>query len=153
MKPTRATSHRCGPGPVDASEPSVDAVLGVAAVVAVESVAVAVVTVAVAVVTVVVADPPPPPLLADAVAITGAAGLAEGVTVVMPDLGMVLFGYVVQVRLREAPDTWTEIEMEESRVRLMAPPDAVKGPSVSGGLGRCMETPAAGTGFGIGALI
>src|SRR5579863_10332334 len=119
MKPTRATSHRCGPGPVDASEPSVDAVLGVAAVVAVESVAVAVVTV-------VVADPPPPPLLADAVAITGAAGLAEGVTVVMPDLGMVLFGYVVQVRLREAPDTWTEIEMEESRVRLMAPPDAVK---------------------------
>jgi hypothetical protein len=122
-------------------------------VVAVGSAVVAVVPAVVAVVAAVVAEPPPPPLPADAVAITGAAGLADGVTVVMPDFGMVLFGYVVQVRLREAPDTATEIDREESRVKLMAPPDAVKGPTVSGGFGSCMETPAAGIGLGIGELI
>ena len=68
-------------------------------------------------------------------------------------LATALFGYGVHVRFRLLPDTTRVRLMAGSTVRLMAPPVAVKGPTVAGVAGRASVIPAAGTGLGMGALI
>jgi hypothetical protein len=106
----------------------------------------AVVVVDVPAVVVVVVDPP------SAVAITGDAFPAVGADVTMP-VAALLFGYGVQVRSRELPDTTRLKDTVGSTVRVMPPPDAVNGPTVPGVEGRTNARPVAGTGVGMGASI
>ena len=89
---------------------------------------------------------------AEAVAITGDAGEPVGAVLTMP-VAAVLFGYGVQVSVRVLPDTFNDREMAGSTVRLMAPPVAVKGPTVPGVDGRLSNRPEAGTGLGMAALM
>ena len=51
------------------------------------------------------------------------------------------------------PDTTRPSETAGSTVRLMAPPEAVKGPTVPGVEGRTSVRPVDGTGLGMGALM
>jgi hypothetical protein len=95
---------------------------------------------------VVVVDPP----LASAM--IGLSLGAVGASGTMP-VGSLLFGYGVHVRSRSLPDTTNVSDMAGSTVRVMAPPEAVKGPTVPGVEGRTRERPVDGTGLGIGALI
>jgi len=95
---------------------------------------------------VVVPDP------AVAVAMTGEAFAAVGAEEVIPVVSELL-GYGVQVRLRVLPEMTSPSEMAGSTVRVMAPPDAVKGPTVPGVEGRFRVRPVDGTGLGIGALM
>ena len=96
---------------------------------------------------VVVVDDPP-----SAVAITGDAFCPGGADVTMP-VAALLFGYGVQVRERVLPDTMRLKDTAGSTVRVMAPPEAVNGPTVPGVEGRVKASPLAGTGLGIGASI
>ena len=89
---------------------------------------------------------------AEAVAITGGAGEPVGAVLTMP-VAAVLFGYGVQVSVRVLPDTFNDREMAGSTVRLMAPPVAVKGPTVPGVDGRLSNRPEAGTGLGMATLM
>ena len=77
---------------------------------------------------------------------------AEGGLLTIP-VATLLLGYGVHVRLRSLPDTTNVKAMAGSTVRVMAPPDAVKGPTVPGVEGSTRESPVGGTGLGIGALI
>jgi hypothetical protein len=97
-------------------------------------------------VVVVVVDPPL------ATAMTGLAFPSEGGPLTIP-VATLLFGYGVQVRLRSLPDTTNVKEIAWSTVRVIAPPEAVKGPTVPGVEGRTKERPVDGTGLGIRALI
>jgi hypothetical protein len=87
-----------------------------------------------------------------AAAITGDAFAADGGEDTIP-VWALLFGYGLHVRLRSLPDTTSVRLMAGSTVRLMAPPVAVKGPTVPGVAGRTRARPVDGTGLGIGALI
>ena len=89
---------------------------------------------------------------ADAVAMTGEAFAAVGAVEVIP-VGAELLGYGVHVRLRVLPDTTNPSEMAGSTVTVIAPPDAVKGPTVPAVEGRTSDRPVDGTGLGIGALM
>jgi len=95
---------------------------------------------------VVVPDP------AVAVAMTGDAFAALGADEVIPVVAELL-GYGVHVRLRVLPEMTSPSEMAGSTVSVMAPPDAVKGPTVPAVEGRTNDRPDAGTGLGIGALM
>ena len=104
---------------------------------------------------VVVVDPPGAVVVVDppsAVAITGDAFSAVGADVTMP-VATLLFGYGVQVKLRLLPDTTRLKDTAGSTVRVMAPPEAVNGPTVPGVEGRTNARPVVGTGVGMGALI
>jgi hypothetical protein len=59
----------------------------------------------------------------------------------------------VHVRSSVEPEIARSSETDGSTVRLMAPPEAVKGPIVVGVAGRFRVRPAVGTGLGIGALM
>jgi len=89
-----------------------------------------------------------------AVAIAGETGEPEGLALVMPEVGMVSFGYAVQVRFNGAlPGTAATDKLAfGSTFRLTAPPVAVNGPSVEGVAGNSRGMPAVGIGVGIGAL-
>ena len=86
----------------------------------------------------------------DVVAMMGATGEPLGAVDTMP-VGAVSLAYGVHKRLSELPDTVRTREMAGSSVRVMAPPVAVKGPTVSAGLGSCRLRPELGTGDGMGA--
>jgi len=90
------------------------------------------------------------PVPAVAVAMTGEAFAAVGADATIPVVSELL-GYGVHVRLRVLPDTTNPSEMAGSTVTVMAPPDAVKGPTVPGVEGRFRARPVVGTGLGIGA--
>jgi hypothetical protein len=87
-----------------------------------------------------------------AVAIIGDALGAVGAALTIP-VAALLFGYGVQVRLSVLPDTVSDNEMAGSTVRVIAPPEAVNGPTVTAVDGRISSSPVAGTGLGIGASI
>jgi hypothetical protein len=87
-----------------------------------------------------------------ALAMTGDALAAVGAAATMP-VAALLFGYGVHVSCRVLPETTSDRATAGSTVRLMAPPVAVKGPTVAGVVGRFSVSPDAGTGLGIGALI
>ncbi len=89
---------------------------------------------------------------AEAVAITGEACAPDGAVVTMP-VATVLFGYGWQVRLRLLPETFRVSDTAGSTVREMAPPDALKGPTVPGVEGSVRPRPVAGTGLGMGVLM
>jgi len=93
---------------------------------------------------VVVPDP------AVAVAMTGEAFAAVGADETIPVVSELL-GYGVQVRLRVLPEMTSPSEMAGSTVSVIAPPEAVNGPTVPAVEGRTSDRPVDGTGLGIGA--
>jgi hypothetical protein len=79
------------------------------------------------------------------VATVGEAGDPDGAAFVMP-LGTVLFGYAVQVSVSGLPDTSSVRVADWFTVKVIGPPDAVKGPMVPAGEGTSRFTPELGTG-------
>jgi len=92
------------------------------------------------------------PELGLATAITGDASAVVGGPVTMPATAL-LFGYGLQVSTRLLPDTTSSMETVGSTVRLMLPPEAVKGPNDVGDEGRLNVRLAEGTGLGMTASI
>jgi len=92
------------------------------------------------------------PELGLATAITGDASAVVGGPVTMPATAL-LFGYGLQVSTRLLPDTTSSMETVGSTVRLILPPEAVKGPNDVGDEGRLNVRLAEGTGLGMTASI
>ena len=88
----------------------------------------------------------------EALAITGEMGLFGGIEVVMPEGVTESLGYAVHVNNSALPATVRERLAEESCSIVIGPEVAVNPPMVAGVDGRDNDTPASGTGLGMGTL-